>query len=209
MSIRWERPSLNTKNQSTFVFEPSMTTTTLHLLPAIQQRKSIRTFSKQQITEEQIELLFEAARWAASSMNGQSWEYIYATNHDHVGFEKIVSCLLPFNQVWAKNAPLLIICTALKNHENGKPYKHAWHDAGLANAQLVLQATSMGMFAHIMGGVDYEATQIKLSIPETHDVVCCIAIGFQGDGSDLSEELKQRESAPRIRKSLEKVARKV
>ena len=185
-----------------------MTSSSNQLLPAIQSRKSFRSFTKQALTEEQIAALFEAARLAPSSMNAQPWSYVYATPENKSGFEKIVSALLPANKTWAKNAALLIVCTAAKHYDNGTAYTHAWHDTGLANAQLVLQATYMGLFAHFIGGINFPDMQKNVSVPDTHEVICVIAIGYQGDGSDLeSEQLKQREQAAQIRKPLEIVAR--
>jgi nitroreductase len=209
MSIRWERPGMNTNDKSTFVFDPSMNSSLMQLNPAILNRRSFRSFKKEVLSEEQVALLFEAARWAPSAMNAQSWEYVYATSDNQEGFDKVLSCLNPSNQIWAKNAALLIICTAAKNFENGNPYKHAWHDAGLANAQLLIQAVSMGLFAHIMGGIDFQATRERLTIPDTHDILCGIAVGYQGDGSDLeTESLRLRETEIRTRKPLSLVARK-
>ena len=185
-----------------------MTNPANQLLPAIQSRKSFRSFTKQALTEEQIAALFEAARLAPSSMNAQPWSYVYATPANQPGFEKIVSALLPANKTWAKNAALLIVCTAAKHFENGTVNTHAWHDTGLANAQLVLQATSMGLFGHFIGGINLPDMQKNLSVPDTHEVICVLAIGYQGDGSDLeTEQLKQREHAPQISKPLEIVAR--
>jgi nitroreductase len=209
MSIRWERPGMNTNDKSTFVFDPAMNTTINQLNPAILNRHSFRTFKKDSLSEEQIALIFEAARLAPSSMNAQAWEYVYATPENQDAFDKVLSCLNPSNQVWAKNAPLLIICSASKNYENGNPYKHAWHDAGMANSQLIIQAVSMGLFAHVMGGIDYQATRERLNIPDSHDILCCIAIGYQGDGSDLeTESLRLREAEISTRKPLSMVARK-
>lgn len=209
MSIRWERPGMNTNDRKTFVFDPAMNTPLNQLNPAILNRRSFRSFKKEALSEEQVALLFEAARWAPSSMNAQEWEYVYATSDNKEGFETLLSCLEPSNQSWAKNAPLLIICAAAKNFDNGKPNKHAWHDAGLANSQLIIQAVSMGLFAHIMGGIDYQATRERLNIPASHDILCGIAVGYQGDGSDLeTESLRLRETETRTRKPLSSVARK-
>ena len=50
--------------------------------------------------------LFEAARWAASSYNEQPWAYIVATSSDREAFERMLSCLVEGNRVWAKAAPV-------------------------------------------------------------------------------------------------------
>ncbi|MCA9687364.1 MAG: nitroreductase family protein, partial [Myxococcales bacterium] len=43
------------------------------LIDPILQRRSPRAFAEREPSGEQLRLLFEAARWAASSFNGQPW----------------------------------------------------------------------------------------------------------------------------------------
>ncbi|MFM2286707.1 MAG: hypothetical protein RLZZ543_2204 [Bacteroidota bacterium] len=209
MSIRREKPGMSNHQEHTFVFEPTMTTTTIALLPAILNRRSHRSFEKKAISQEHINLLFEAARWAPSAMNAQPWEYLYATPENADSFNRMVEGLNPPNQIWAKNAGLLMICTVAKTYENGNPYRHNLHDAGLANAQLLIQASALGLSGHIMGGINAEQLAESFSISPNHEIVCCIAVGYPGDGSDLeNDQLRQRENAPRLRKDTENVARK-
>ena len=49
------------------------------ILELIKERRSRRAFSDQPVEPEKIKSLFEAARWAPSSLNEQPWLYIYAT----------------------------------------------------------------------------------------------------------------------------------
>jgi nitroreductase len=53
--------------------------------------------------------MFEAARWAASSYNEQPWSYLVATKDNPDQFQQLLSCLVEFNQVWAKAAPVLAL----------------------------------------------------------------------------------------------------
>lgn len=174
----------------------------------IENRKSYRAFSAKRLNEEQINNLFEAARLAASSGNAQGWKYYYAQKSS-TAFQTILDSLAPANQVWAQNAPLLIVSTAAKFLSNGKPYIHAWHDVGMANAHMLLQAEHLGLFGHIMGGFSASQIQETLQISEDESPVCIIAIGYRGEIQQLSEALQQREMAPRSRKSLDEVAVKM
>src|SRR5688572_14635981 len=47
-----------------------------NLLEIIQTRRSIRVYKKGKVTDEQLELILEAARWAPSGANTQPWELI-------------------------------------------------------------------------------------------------------------------------------------
>jgi nitroreductase len=176
----------------------------MEVINEIKDRRSYRSFSNEEVSEHDIKLMFTAAQYAASSNNAQAWKY-YATKKGTDSFNRLLDCLAPGNQSWAKNAPLLILSTAQKHYPNGNEYTHAWHDVGLANSHLVLQATALGMFGHMMGGYSAEKAIQVVDLPDSHEPVCVIAIGYRGDGNELTDSFKERENSDRIRKSLNEV----
>ena len=170
----------------------------------IRDRWSPRTFSDQPIAASALRSLLEAARWAPSSYNEQPWCFLLATKDRADEFERLVSCLTPGNQSWAQNAFALIFTVAKLTFErNGKANRHAYHDIGLAAAQLTLQATAMGLAVHQMAGIDVDKIRIVYSVPEGYDPVTGIAVGYPNDPDALTDEIRSREFAPRQRKALE------
>lgn len=168
----------------------------------IEQRQSPRAFSEKPVSEEQLETLFEAARWAPSSMNEQPWRFIYATKDNKEEFERMFSCLMEGNS-WAGKAPVLFVTIAKTAYDrNGKPNTHAWHDVGLATGNFLLQATEIGLHAHLMGGFMADKAREALGIPEGYEPVAMGALGYIGDPDTLPEQLRERELAPRKRKPL-------
>lgn len=166
----------------------------------IEQRRSRRAYSSKPVEQEKIDSLFEAARWAPSSMNEQPWAYLYATKDQPELWNKLVDALNESNRVWAKEAPLLILSMARKTHiRNGALNGAAKYDVGAANAFLSMQATQFGLNVHQMGGYDRQKAIESLNIPDTHEPMVIMAIGYLGDAENLSENLKQREVAPRER----------
>src|SRR3954465_4942926 len=102
------------------------------ILDVLKKRWSPYIFSDKSVSATDLQSLFEAARWAASSYNEQPWSYIVATKDDAEGFARVLSCLVEGNQVWAKAAPVLALgCTSLNFVRNGKPNAAAVHDLGL------------------------------------------------------------------------------
>ncbi|MGD8778182.1 MAG: nitroreductase family protein [Ignavibacteria bacterium] len=170
----------------------------------IKNRWSPRSFKPVTLEKEKILSLFEAARWAPSSYNEQPWHFIIASREDEQEFDKLLSCLVEFNKEWAKDASLLIITVARSNsiHSN-KPNKHAWHDIGLAAANLTIQAGNLGLYVHQIGGFDAEKTTQVFNIPEGYEPVSAIAVGYKDDPDKLNDSLKKSETAVRKRKELE------
>lgn len=169
------------------------------ILELIKERRSRRAFSDQPVEPEKIKSLFEAARWAPSSLNEQPWLYIYATKGQEL-WNKIFETLNESNRIWAKYAPLLIVSFCKKNHSrNGYPNAAAKYDVGAANALLSLQATHVGLNTHQMGGFNHPLLRKNLNVPDDFEEGVIIAVGYLGEQSRLPEHLQQRETSPRFR----------
>ncbi|UOQ74054.1 nitroreductase family protein [Hymenobacter cellulosilyticus] len=181
-------------------------TTTYPVHELIRNRWSPRSFSPQPVAPETLGQLFEAASWAASAMNEQPWRYIYAHRADTEAFQKMVDCLMPGNQPWAKNAAVLILALAKTQYDNGTPNGAALHDLGLANGNLILEATALGLHGHFMGGFHRDKVQEAFQLPETLQPAVIIALGYQAEAELLEEPFLSREKAPRQRKSVSEIA---
>jgi nitroreductase len=163
----------------------------------IENRRSRRAYAAQPIEPEKIKSLFEAARWAPSSMNEQPWAYMYATKDQTDLWNKLLDLLNESNRVWALHAPLLILSLSRKAHlRNGANNVFARYDNGAANTLLSIQATQLGLNVHQMGGYDRQKAIDSLNIPEAFEPLVVMAIGYPGDPESLSENLKIREGAP-------------
>jgi nitroreductase len=184
---------MNTSKQKSAAFESPV-------LEVIQQRRSRRAYVEQPVEQEKINSLFEAARWAPSSVNEQPWIYLYATKDQTALYPKIFDALNESNKIWAQHAPLLVLSLIRKTHSrNDMPNLSARYDLGAANALLSLQAAHFGLNVHQMGGFHTDTLKQNLNIPDLYEPVVIMAIGYPGDVQLLPEHLKVRELAPRER----------
>ncbi|MDR4493381.1 MAG: nitroreductase family protein [Nitrospirales bacterium] len=181
--------------------KPAITQFPIHDL--LKTRWSPRAFSSQPIEPENIQSLFEAARWASSCFNEQPWHFLLATIDTPAAHRQMVSCLVEGNQAWAKHAPLLVLTVAkIAFAHNGKPNRHAFHDIGLAVGNLVVQATAQGLVVHQMAGILPDRIKSIYAVPEGFEPLTGLAIGYSGDPNSLPEPLRTRELAPRERNPL-------
>lgn len=169
----------------------------------IARRWSPVVFDPRPVPKQVLLEAFEAARWAASSFNEQPWSYLLGSKQDHPEeFQKLASTLLPGN-AWAHDAPVLALSVAKRNFSrDGAPNRVAFHDVGMATANLILQALSRGIFVHQMGGYDIEKARAVFEIPHEFEPVAMIAMGYPGDPSTAAERLRARDSAERKRKPI-------
>ena len=176
---------------------------TLHPIHDLLARRwSPRAFSDRPVAPDVLRSLCEAARWAPSSANLQPWSFIVATRDNQQEFARMLECLVEGNQIWAKQAPVLMVSVAAKLDRDGDPNPHAWYDVGQAVALLSVQATALGLFVHQMAGILPEKIRELYQIPDSYEPVTGIALGYPGTPEQLPDKLRQRELAPRTRKPI-------
>jgi nitroreductase len=175
------------------------------VLPLILERWSPRAFADRDVDPADLAKIFEAVRWAPSSFNEQPWRFLMGSRGTKT-YEKIASALVPSNQLWALQAPVLILgVTKTRFSHNDTPNASAAHDLGAASAFLALQATALGLQVHQMAGFDREKAQEVFGIPEGYAPGSVIAVGYQGDPSNLNDRFVAGEVAPRTRKPLSEI----
>ena len=178
-----------------------MTTTQTTIHPFIAQRRSPRAYQSTLVAQDTVVRLLEAARWAASSRNRQPWQFIVATKDDLQEYRRMLHCLMEGNQKWAQSAPVLMLVVALME-EDGNPIRHSWYDSGLAVGNLTVQAMAEGLMLRQMGGIDRDKARLVYKIPDEYEAICGLAIGYPADPDTLDEDMRERETAVRTRKSL-------
>ncbi len=166
----------------------------------ILQRWSPRAFAAREVSSADLEKVFIAASWAASSSNEQPWRFLVGRQGDET-YKKIFNSLVEFNQSWAKSAPVLILSVGKKTFtQKGNANDYALHDTGAATAYLGLAATALGMHTHSMAGFDRELARASFGISPDYEIGAVTALGYFGDPSTLPEHLLKMELAPRTRK---------
>ncbi|MSQ76844.1 MAG: nitroreductase [Nitrospiraceae bacterium] len=182
--------------------KPADTQHPIHDLLA--RRWSPRAFADRLVAPDVLRSLWEAARWAPSSANQQPWSFLVATRDDQQEFGRMLGCLVEGNQIWAKQAPVLMVSIAGKLDRDNDPNAHAWYDVGQAVISLSVQATALGLFVHQMAGILPDKIRELYQIPDSHEPVTGLALGYPGTPEQLTDKLRQREIAARTRKPIGK-----
>ena len=169
--------------------------------PMFIHRWSPRALGRE-MEEDELKALFEAARWAPSSYNNQSWRFIYSTYEDEE-FEDFVGLLDEFNESWADSSYALIVLASKTtfDHNGQESITHSF-DTGAAWENLALEAARRGLVAHGMQGFDYEKAKEVLDIPDEFEVEAMIAVGSKEDEESLPEDARV---APNGRKDMDEI----
>lgn len=166
----------------------------------IAERRSIRSYREETISEELIRKVLLDAQMAPSWKNSQTARCHVVSGSE---LDAIRTAILPErNANNAGNAVLIITCfvkdtsgfTDGKADNDGGNFWGAY-DLGLHDALLVLSARNNGLDTLIMGLRDSEKIRELLNIPENEQIMSVIAMGY-----------RNQDPAQRPRKALEEVA---
>ena len=163
----------------------------MDILHELKKRKSPLVFEDRDVEHEKIQALIEAARWAPSCFNNQSWNYVFVHKH-HVTRGALEEALSRGNG-WAKKVPYLIAVGANPEKAcktNNLPY-YAF-DAGLSVMSLVIEAEHQNLRVHQMAGWNEEKLKTALGFPQEYRVIVLFALGYEADVKSLWNVLEER-----------------
>ncbi len=160
----------------------------MEFIDVVTARKSVRSYSSQEIEEETLNRILEAARLAPSWANKQCCKYIVVK--DKAKIDAMASML----NSWLKQAPVIVAaCADPKDSgaRNGMDYFLV--DVGISMQQLVLAATDLGLGTCWIGAFDEAKIKKILGVPEAVKVVALTPIGYpaekEGFGGKLAKTL--------------------
>jgi len=151
----------------------------MEVFEAIKKRRSVRKFDQnKKITNEQIEKLLEAARWAPSAGNLQSRYFIVV--HDQKAKNKLA--LASYGQIWIAQAPVVIVaCADLKKAglygKRGREL-YAIQDASIACQNIWLEATEMGLGTVWVGAFSEKLVAKILKLEPHLHPIAMMPIGY-------------------------------
>ena len=177
------------------------------VLDCIHARRSTRQFQEKQIEDEDLEALLDAAVWAPSGGNSQSWLFTAIQNKDILA--KINGLLREGFQQWIPDddypgklgvkayaqredahffhhAPTLIIASNRPNYEN------AMADCALALENIFLVAQSLGLGSCYINQLHWLRNDpglrdylFELGIPKEHTICSSAVVGYVGKESNI------------------------
>ncbi|MHA1305442.1 MAG: nitroreductase family protein [Candidatus Heimdallarchaeaceae archaeon] len=168
----------------------------------LEKRRAYQALLPVEVTEEMIYDLASAAQLSASCYNSQPWRFVFVYGKENL---KRIFPALSKGNAWAKDSSLIVAVFSKPDDDcivKGKEYY--LFDTGMAVANLILQATEIGLVAHPMAGYDEELAKEILKIPEEFILITLIGIGKHNKNFEevLSDwQLKSEKERP-PRKSL-------
>lgn len=161
-------------------------------LENIMTRVSVRQFTGEKISDEQIDILLRAAMAAPSAINKQPWAFIVVT--DEALMAKLGEAL-PYSRCSNKPACAFIPCGDLSKAIEGEMAAFWINDVSAATENLLLAAHAMGLGA-VWTGLHPDmnrATMVQqmLGLPEQIIPLCVVPVGVPAEQPEVKDKYKQ------------------
>ena len=147
----------------------------MDVLEAIKGRRSIRKYTQEPVSEEQVTQILEAGRWAPSRGNSQPWKFIVL---------KDAQMRIDLAEVIPTGKFLAEAYIGVAVVVNPKSSKHPEQEAAAAIQNMLLTAHALGLGACWISvhGTDCEQkAKQSLLIPEEELLVSVVSIGYPAE----------------------------
>lgn len=175
----------------------------MDVIQAIKTRRSHRQYTDEVVTQEQLDTVMEAARWAPSWANSQSWYFVVVIDKS---LKSKISQTMTGNRAAqaVQQAPVLIVACAEPGQSgcfDGVPVtdkEWSWYmyDVGLAMQNISLAAHALGMGTVHLGRFDAAAVGAIIKLPPQMTVVAMTPLGHPP--SDASPVAPPRKAVEEI-----------
>ena len=157
----------------------------------IMTRVSVREFTGEKISQEQIDTLLRAAMAAPSAINKQPWAFIVVTEEEKIA---ALGEALPYSRCSNKPAVAIIPCGDLSKAIPGEMANFWINDVSAATENLLLAAHAMGLGA-VWTGLHPDMNRAKmvqdmLGLPEHILPLCVVPVGVPAEQPEVKDKYK-------------------
>ena len=151
----------------------------MNVIDIMKNRRSIRAFKKQAVTQEIIEELVEAARWAPSAGNVQPWAFVVVNSTE---MKQILSMAAYGQKVLEEASVVIVVCADEKLAEQryGERGKTLFclQDTAAAIQNILLTAHSLGLGSCWIGAFKEAEMKQAIKAPKEMRPIALIPIGY-------------------------------
>jgi nitroreductase len=156
------------------------------LLPEIDNRASVRSFTDEAVSEVQLTRILEAGRVAPSAKNRQAWRFVVIQKADMRRRMQEAA----FGQEYVGQAPVVIaLCTTNVEYKMPNGQLSYPVDLGIACSFMMLQAVHEDLGTCVVTTFEERDVKSLLTVPYQMRVVMLLAVGHPAESSVRSDRL--------------------
>lgn len=154
-------------------------------LATIRERRSVRQYDDQPVSDERVNQLLEAVRWAPSWANTQCWEIVVVREPERKqALQSTVPSGNPGGSAVGSAPVVLALCGQLKRagyyHGASTTIYGDWllFDLGIVSQNIALTAQALGLGTVVIGMLDHQDANRILHLPEGYTCVALMPLGY-------------------------------
>lgn len=156
------------------------------LLPEIDKRASVRSFTDEAVSEEELTRILEAGRIAPSAKNRQAWRFVVIQRPDMR--QRVQEAA--FGQEYVGQAPVIIaLCTTNVEYKMPNGQLSYPVDLGIACSFMMLQAVHEDLGTCVVTTFEEQDVKSLLTVPYQMRVVMLLAVGHPADSTVRADRL--------------------
>jgi nitroreductase len=156
----------------------------MEFFEVIKGRRSIHFFTEGEVSDQQVNLLLEAARWAPSAGNNQPWRFVIVRK-TAIKEKLIAAAEDGYSMNFVRKAPVIIVVCADLNLYKKKskrwqtlgPSQFCIQDIAAATENILLAATALGLGACWVGAFYEDKVKDGLNLPKGIRPMVLIPVG--------------------------------
>jgi nitroreductase len=154
----------------------------LDVFEAIKRRRSGRAYTDEKVSEEDVERLIDAARWAPSAGNIQPWEFVVVKDAETK--RKLSNAAL--NQTFIEKAQVVIVvCADLNRTSSGYGSRgvhlYCIQDTAAATENILLAAQELGLATCWVGAFHENEVAKAVKAPRNMRPVAIVTVGHPAE----------------------------
>jgi len=159
----------------------------MNIYEIIEQRRSVRTYRDEDISDEKLKKILEAGRMAPSAHNSQEYKFVVVKDAE----KRKALIEAASGQKFVGTAPIIIAAVSLNPEymlESGVPAYAV--DLGIALDHMTLAAVEEGLGTCWIGSFSQKEVKKILNIPDNYKVAVMLTLGIADDEPGVKSRKK-------------------
>jgi nitroreductase len=154
----------------------------LDVLAAIKERRSVRAYTDKKVSDEDVERLIDAARWAPSAGNTQPWAFVVVKDAETK--RKLSSAALNQTHVQEPSVVIVVCADATRSsrvYGSRGEKLYSIQDTAAATQNILLAAQELGLATCWVGAFRENEVAEAVKAPRNLRPVVMVAVGYPAE----------------------------
>ncbi len=158
----------------------------MNVREAIRERRSVRRYAEREVSEDHVRQLIDAAMWAPSGGNAQTWRFVVVRDQRRIRQLRVVSPGLP-----GPPPCVVALCqdtdAAAKKGARLGAAQLIYFDTAMAAQNILLSAHELGLGACVVASFHRDGISRCLRLPPHIAPVLLVAVGWPAEAPRAPE----------------------